>query len=207
MNIFLVSQEVGSSDAAKLVSQISRIELVPANTTAVIVVDERYGLDDAQTDSVGQTTAFYLLDDFLHERSSVSGGVLAIDPNVLARKLGYAPEDWLVIDFGLHGRPVGLDFTSKLATFTFLFSSLRKKNLVLLMPQIYLSLMARHVNYLFNNLPDSQNSQEKSSQFKRLLLLTTAEKLYMSSPIIAWPIAKIRQVVRFFYSRVIHVDG
>ncbi|QIE89950.1 hypothetical protein [Pseudomonas nitroreducens] len=205
MKIFLISQESASGRLPEVAGYLSQIELPASLLTPVVVIDEREWRREkgAQLPS----SRSFQLDDFLHARGSVANGEITADANVVGDKLCATEESWLFIDLGLHHQTVSKDFIRKLATFTFLFRGLQGRSLVLLMPRLYLGFMGRYVNEVFNNVPASFSADDGASRFSLFLLSTVVEKLYMSSPVVAWPISKARQLVRFFYERLIRVKA
>lgn len=98
-----------------------------------------------------------------------------------------------------------MDFVRKLASFTFLFKGLRDKNIVLLMPRLKLGYMARSANNVFNSTASNAGSAADANRFQMFLLSTLLEKALLSSPLIAWPVSRLRQLVRFFYQRIVRV--
>ncbi|QRY79690.1 hypothetical protein JVX91_00830 [Pseudomonas sp. PDNC002] len=205
MRIFLISQEAAQGQLPSVVDYLSRIELESSMLTPVVVIDERQWRVDEKGPSASLRS--FELDDFLHARGSVANGEFIADATVIADKLRAAGESYLVIDLGLHQRAVIKDFIRKLATFTFLFRGLQGKSLVLLAPRLYLGFIGRQVNDMFNNTPGTFNAKEDASRFSLFLISTVVEKMYMSSPLIAWPISKLRQLIRFFYERLIQVKA
>lgn len=206
MNIFMVAHKAGVEDIPALVSKLSCVPRENKQTNSVLVVDKCYNLPaGGEREPLAVRTC--LLDDFLHEKSVVGGGGVVVDQNALAQKLNQVDESWLVIELGLHERGVALDFIKKLAGFTFLFPSLRDKNVVFLLPEVYLGMTAVYVNQAFNNVPGVQDNESLSHEINLLWVSTFVERLYMSSPLVAWPIAKARQVSRFFYNRLIRANG
>ncbi|WP_454866431.1 hypothetical protein [Pseudomonas umsongensis] len=203
MNIFLIAQNAAQGQLPRVTTYLAQVSLDASPLTSVVVIDERNWLV-AEGDTCPSLKTF-LLDDFLHERGSVANGKFTADANVIAEKLSQASESWLVVNIGLHGRDVAKDFVRKLASFTYLFPGLRGKNIVLLMPQLYLGLMGRYVNEVFNNTPASVGVEDGAHRYELFLLSTMMEKLYMSSPFIVWPVALVRTVFRFFYSRLTRV--
>ncbi|OWP52971.1 hypothetical protein [Pseudomonas nitroreducens] len=186
-------------------SYLSQLQLPSSLLTPVVVIDERQWPTEA--DALSPSLTSFQLDDFLHAKGSVANGELFVDATVIADKLRTAEASCLFIDMGLHQGAVIKDFIRKLATFSFLFRGLQGRNLVLLAPRLYLGFIARQVNEMFNNTPGTFDAKEDASRFSLFLLSTVVEKLYMSSPLIAWPISKVRQLVRFFYDRLIRVKA
>ncbi|WLH90426.1 hypothetical protein PSH87_28555 [Pseudomonas sp. FP453] len=203
MNIFLISQDAAQGKQAELAAFLSQVELQPSLLTQVVVIDEcTWSVPQAQP--VPTFTTFQL-DDFLHDKGSVNNGEFIADANVIGSKLSTASESWLLIDFGLHQDQVTMDFVRKLASFTFLFKGLRDKNIVLLMPRLKLGYMARSANNVFNSTASNAGSAADANRFQMFLLSTLLEKALLSSPLIAWPVSRLRQLVRFFYQRIVRV--
>ncbi len=203
MKVFLISQEAALDKHSQLAAFLSQVELQPSLLINVVVIDEcTWSAPQAQTVPTIKT---FMLDDFLHERGSVNNGEFISDANVIGSKLSTASESWLVIDFGLHQDRVTMDFINKLATFTFLFKGLRDKNIVLLMPSLKLGYMARYVNCSFNSTASCAGSEADANRFQMFLFSTLLEKALLSSPFIAWPVSRLRQLVRFFYRRIARV--
>lgn len=205
MKIYLISQAAAASQLPLVASYLSKVHLPPSQLTPVVVIDDHQWQAEESIDP--SALRCFDLDDFLHARGSVTSGDMTADANVIAEKLRASDEPWLFIDLGLHNHTVTKDFIRKLATFTFLFQTLHDRNLVLLMPRLYLGFMGRYVNELFNNTPVSLSTQEVSSRFNLFLLSVVIEKLYMSSFLVAWPISKFRQLTRFVYDRLIRVKA
>lgn len=201
MNIFLIAQDAARGQLPRAVTYLESVPLEASLLTSVIVIDERSWLV-AEGDVVPSVKTF-LLDDFIHEKGSVANGELTADGNVIAEKLSQALESWLVVDIGLHDLNVAKDFIRKLATFTYLYPGLRERHIVLLMPQLFLGLMGRYVNDVFNNTPASMGVEEGTHRYELFLLSTLMKKLYMISPFIVRPIAMALALFRFFYRRIV----
>lgn len=203
MNIFLISQEAVRGQQTQVAAYLSQVRLQPSLLTSVIVIDERTWTTSEAT--AAPALRQFMLDDFLHEKGSVNNGAFVADPNVIGEKLSAASESWLIVDFGLHEYQIAMDFIRKMATFTFLFKDLREKNIILLMPRPYLGFMGRHVNGAFNSTSTGSDTASDADRYQMFLLSTLMEKLYLSGPIIAWPVSKVRQLTRFFYERIVRV--
>jgi hypothetical protein len=201
MKIFLISRDSSIGHLPAVANYLSQVQLPASRLTSVIVIDER----DWQMVEGSPTPSLcsFQLDDFLHARGSFANGAVTVDANVLADRLRATGEPWLFIDLGLHQLGVSRDFIRKLANFTFLCRGLQGRSLILLMPRLYLGSMGRYVNEVFNNTPANIGADKDVNRFTLSLLSTMVEKLYMSSPLIAWPISRGRQLIRFFYDRLI----
>ncbi|QHF47831.1 hypothetical protein PspS35_30000 [Pseudomonas sp. S35] len=203
MNIFLISQEAAHGQQVQLVTFLSQVEQPSSLLTQIVVIDEcTWSVPQVQP---APTVRAFVLDDFLHDKGSVNNGEFVSDANVIRSKLGAACESWLLIDFGLHEQLVIKDFIRKLATFTFLSNALRDKHIVLLMPRLQLGHMARQVNGVFNSTSSGGNAAQDADRYQLFLLSTILEKALFSSPFIAWPVSKLRQLARFFYQRIVRV--
>lgn len=203
MNIFLISQEAAQGKQPQLAAFLSQVELQLSLLTNVVVIDEcTWSTSQMLPAPIARA---FLLDDFLHERGSVNNGEFISDANVIGSKLSAASESWLVIDFGLHQERVTMDFIRKLATFTFLFKALHEKNIVLLMPRPQLGYMGRYVNSSFNSTSSGTGSAASVNRYKLFLFSILLEKALLSSPFIAWPVSRLRQLVSFFYQRIVRV--
>ncbi|WP_235375712.1 hypothetical protein [Pseudomonas aeruginosa] len=203
MNVFLIAQDAARGQLPRTVTYLAQVPLDSSLLTAVVVIDERSW--EVPEGDVCPGLKTFLLDDFLHEKGSVANGEFTADANVIAEKLSQASESWLVVDMGLHGRNVVQDFIRKLATFTYLFPALRGKNIVLLMPQLFLGFMGRYVNDALNNTPASVGVEDGAHRYELFLFSILMEKLYMSSPFIAWPVTRLWSSFRFVYKRIVGV--
>lgn len=200
MNIFLIAQDAARGHLPRAVTYLETVPLEASLLTSVVVIDERSWA--VAEGGVVPSVKTFLLDDFIHEKGSVANGEITADGNVIAEKLSQALESWLVVDIGLHDLNVAKDFIRKLATFTYLYQGLREKHVVLLMPQLFLGLMGRYVNDVFNNTPVSVGVEGGIHRYELFLLSTLMKKLYMGFPFMVWPGAMALTVFRFFYSRI-----
>ncbi|OOV89103.1 hypothetical protein [Pseudomonas sp. MF4836] len=202
MNVFVVARDAEPFGAESLVQSLNAIQTEDALRNSIIAVDSLYNLPaDRSSDPV--SLKGFRLDDFVHERGGVVDGKVVLATNRIAEQLGALAHEWLVIDFGQHEFYTCEDFVKKLATCLFMFPPARQLKLAFVIPRVQLPLYLRTCNTAFNVLPEGRSFSSTSAQTNMLFLSVVAEKGYSSFYPIIWPISKLREILRFFYNRII----
>ncbi|GAD64471.1 hypothetical protein [Aquipseudomonas alcaligenes] len=200
MKIYVVSNG-GQATADQLVKQLSRITLQHGKASPVIVVDDRYNLDQVLMDDAPVANTSYHLDDFLHDKGSIADGVMMVDANQIATKLRALTAEWVLFEFGQNDQATCLDFVRKLARYNYMTPTLRTKSVVFSVPSMYLAFFARTLNESFNSLPSSPIAVAQSGQVGMLLLSTKIERVFVSLPLLSAPLIRLNRLMMFIYRR------
>lgn len=203
MNIYVVSHSGQNVADRQLIEQLSRITFERKKATPVIVVDDRYNLDQIghQQELVDHT--HFHLDDFLHDKGSNADGVMVVDINKISKQLNKPITHWVLFEFGQNDQATCLDFVQKLARYSYMTPSLRNKNIVFSVPSMYLVLFARMLNESFNNLPCSPIAVAQSGKVGMLFMSTNIEKVLM--PLWSGPMLRLNRLLMFIYQRFVKV--
>lgn len=203
MKIYVVSNGVQDT-TGHLVKQLSRITMQDSSkATPVIVVDDRYNLTQISHDDTAAESSSFHLNDFLHEKGSSADGEISVNANKIATKLSALTTDWVVFEFGQNDQQTCLDFFRKLARYNYITPMLRHKNVVFLVPSIYLAFFAQSLNHSFNNLPTGQLAVAQSGQVKMLILSTDIERVFVSFPLLLAPFIRLNRLAMFIYRRFV----
>ncbi|RMO98204.1 hypothetical protein ALQ33_02737 [Pseudomonas syringae pv. philadelphi] len=196
MKVFVVSHLSPGPSGEALAGQLSRIRHEQGNTVPVLVIDERHNLREPSTDdrTVGSTE--FSLDDFLHEN-----GISGIVVNRIALLMDKVDSDWVMIDFGQHDLHICMDFIQKIARYNYLAPTLRNRNLVILVPAMYLGICSRAFNASFNNLPSNASESSRSARVGRLFRITRIEKVLISLPLLYGLLRRVRHLLRRLFRR------
>ena len=197
MKVFVVSKLSSSTASHQLICQLARIQHEHRKTVPVLVIDDRYNLSELPVSDSSTEHALFCLDDFLHDN-----GVSGIVANRIAQHMDKVESDWVLIDFGQHDSATCMDFIQKIARYNYLSARLRKRNLVIMVPAMHLSIYSRTLNASFNNLPASTTASVRSVQIGRLLMVTRLERVLMSIPRLAGVLRRMRRVALRVFRRV-----
>lgn len=200
MKIYVASNAAGGTSNL-LVKQLARIALQPGRASPVIVVDDRYNLDQVSKGDAPVAHTSYHLDDFLHDKGSIADGVMLVDANQIATKLNALATKWVLFEFGQNDHATCLDFVRKLARYNYMTPMLRQKNVVFSVPCMYLVVFAQTLNEVFNNLPSSPMAVAQSGQIGMLFLSTKVERIFVSLPLLFAPLIRLNRFLIFIYKR------
>ncbi|MBD9576214.1 hypothetical protein IB260_12925 [Pseudomonas sp. PDM23] len=201
MKVFVVARDAGIVDVDGLVARLSSIQTEDAARSSIVAVDNFYNLA-AQPDAQSASRQAFLLDDFVHEKASVSDGKVVLDTNRIAEQIGTIEQDWLVVDFGQHAFNTGEDFVGKLATCLFMLPPALHLKLAFVVPRVQLPLYLRASNAAFNVLPEVRSLSGRSLETDLLFLSATTEKLVARVPLLKWPFVMLRALARFAIRRI-----
>lgn len=202
MNVFVVARDAGQGSTDELVRKLGAIQVESSVRNSIVAVDSTYNLPVGAHTQPDCSREFWL-DDFVHAKGSVADGKVVLDTNRIADQTGSVTSEWLVVDFGQHEFETGEDFISKLSKCFFALPPSRQLKLVLIVPRVKLPLYLRACNSAFNILPEARGFSARSTQTDMLFLSVAAEKVYLSASPVLWPVAKLRELLRFFYIRIV----
>ncbi|KKJ94254.1 hypothetical protein PK34_18925 [Stutzerimonas stutzeri] len=200
MKIYVVSNGVQDT-ANQLVKQLAKITLQDSKASPVIVVDDRYNLDQVSEGDASVANTSYRLDDFLHDKGSIADGVMMVDANQIATKLNELGTEWVLFEFGQNDKATCFDFVRKLARYNFMTPTLRDRSVVFSVPSIYLGHFASAINESFNNLPAGPLAVDQSGQVGMLLMSIRIERVFVSLPLLSAPLIRMNRLVMFVYRR------
>lgn len=201
MNIYVVSDEVCGTNGL-LVNQLSRIIVQPTRVTPVIVVDNLYNLERPFKDDSPVVHAAYRLS--LHEGDSAgAGSVTAICASDIANKLGTEIGDWVLFEFGQNDHATCIDFVRELARYNFMSPKLRNKNIVFLVPSIYLAYFSRVIIESFRLLPIGRPAKNRSPQIGMLFMSINIERFFISFRLLATPLLQFIRLAKFIFRRLL----
>ncbi|ATR84283.1 hypothetical protein CS390_17985 [Pseudomonas sp. HLS-6] len=202
MNIFVVSQLNPKPTSQELISQLSRIQHENRKTVPIIVVDELYNLSELLGRNPPKDYTLFNLNDFLHEKVSITDGAMCTDPNKITVHMNKIDSSWILIDFGQHAEKTCAEFILKLSRYSYINPKLQKRNLVFTVPSMYLGTFAQKINESFNNLPISRISTPYSDQIITMLFFNTIKKLSISLPLPSGALPPIKNLLRRTYKRL-----
>ncbi|HHQ2716930.1 TPA: hypothetical protein ACSPMB_002813 [Pseudomonas aeruginosa] len=209
MKIFVVSQyalapkaQPGPGSLTSLIQQLACVDVADSNATSVVAVSDTYNLG-AVTSIASDDIAAFVLDDFRDQRQQSVNDVVCIDSNVLATKLNRNTCSWVAIDFEQNLPVNSTDLIRKISRYAFMGRALQDKNLVLLVPPLYVGFYARSVNEAFNNLPVSSIEIARSGQTNMLFMSTTMERVILSLPLLTGPIRRLNHLLMHVYQRLV----
>lgn len=201
MIIYIASN--GFNDTSEqLVKQLTCIKLQVKKTTPVVVVDERYNLDSAQVGGVDVSTETFHLEDSRQEDGSNAEGLMLVNFNRVITKLSTVDSKWIVFKFGPDQKTY-LDFVRKLARYNYVAPTLRKKNIVFLVPSAYLAYSARILNESFNNLPVGALAVAKSGQVGMMMTCSNIERVLVGLPRLSAPLIRLKRLLIFIGRRFV----
>ncbi|WP_122387320.1 hypothetical protein [Pseudomonas syringae group genomosp. 7] len=197
MKVFVVSHSSPGTPSHQLICQLARIQHEPRKTVPILVIDDRYNLNELPVSESSTEHALFSLDDFLHDN-----GLSGIASHRIAQHMDKVESDWVLIDFGQHDSTTCMDFIRKIARYNYLSVRLRKRNLVIMVPAMYVGIYSRTFNASFNNLPASTTASARSVQIGRLFMVIRLERVLTSIPLLAGVLRRVRHVVLRVFRRV-----
>lgn len=210
MKIFVVSHSAVPTDRTDLPKLLSQIEVAPSRATPVVLIDQFHNLDASSAVNLGPKSEQHLearfrLEEFREKNQINSKDGVAIDLNLLAEHLQFVQAPWVSFDVECHQSASVAEFLGKLARYCFLSTRLTEQNLVILVPQAYLSFYGRLANEAFNNLPVGSLEIARSGQTKMLLMSTTIERVIIGLPFLTRPLLRMRSILLQMYRRMIRM--
>ncbi|MGI0646881.1 hypothetical protein ACRCPS_17850 [Pseudomonas aeruginosa] len=210
MKIFVISHQAqGDKDISTLANLLNQVEVEQGMATPVVLVERLHreaDLEDkASRQSAGSTPkAFsFHVEAFVNQSLVTTGDTLTIDPNLVAKHLQAVPADWVVMDLAQHQPATMIDLLTKVARFRFMSEHLANRNLVLVVPDLYLSFIGRTANEAFNNLPIGAIEIERSAQTKMLLMSASIERVIIGLPLLTRPLLRFQRLALQVYRRLI----
>lgn len=207
MKVFIVSQSLNDRPTEELIKLLSIIVVDPSLSTSVVAIDELYSLSaiaDRYPHGASEQVLSerFTLDDFCTNRHCPIQERLIIDSNLLATQLSRTRKDWVVIDLEYNSLAVTLDLIKKLAHYVFMCGHLMSRNLVLLVPSIYVGVHARTANEKLNNLPITSLETERSGQMQVFFLSVGVGRAALRLPSLGKLVRRVQIFFIYFYKRL-----
>lgn len=194
MNIFVVSQPDISDYRSCLILYLSGLSLEEGRASPTIVVDKICW--ELSASALSPQSVYFALEDFFPERNCVGNGNVFVDGELIRRRLGADLGSWIVIECGLHDRVTIKDLVAKIARFSFHFNKLRGKNIVFLVPELFLGHIGRYVNAMFNSLPINTHPGEQGVRYRIFWASSMVEKACLEIPFFSRLVGMTRRLFR-----------
>lgn len=210
MKIFVISHQAqGGKDINTLAKLLNQVVVAQGMATPVVLIERLHGEADLlekacrQSDDAPPEATSFQVEAFVNQALVTSGDALTIDPNLVAKNLQAVAANWVVIDLAQHQPATMIDLLAKVARFRFMSEHLASRNLVLVVPDLYLSFIGRTANEAFNNLAIGAIEIERSAQTKMLLMSASIERVIIGLPLLTRPLLRFQRLALQVYRRLI----
>lgn len=193
MNIYVVTSDAYESNDL-LIKQLARIVVQPNKATPVIVVDDLFNLDQLSRNDAPVASEVFQITDF-KDINQAGGGEIA-DAKVGVTRLVMLKTEWVQFEFGHSDPETFIGLVRKLSRYNYMAPTLRKKNLVFIVPRIEIMHFSRILNESFNNISHSKYAIQESGSVNMLFRRATLERLIISLPLITPILSRLYRLAK-----------